>query len=130
MEEKAGAKGRRGLGPEGKPRVGVGVGVGVGVRANAQRGAGRPFPLCTRAPLQMAHPPPPKHGSSPSAVAMSLNLNDSSSPISLFGGQQAPLWGAADCLRPTRAEGRCQNLAHLQTHKDSAGAPRSPCPGS
>ena len=121
------------MGPKGEAGWGqnesLGLGVGVGVRANAQRGASRPLPLCTRAPLQMAHPPPPKHGSSPSAVAMSLNLNGSSSPISLFSGQQALLWGQrAACAPPVQREGT-RTLRTCRHVKTQPGAPAVPALG-
>lgn len=73
----------------------------------------------------MAHPPPPKRASSPSAVAMSLNLNGSSSPISLFNGQQAPLWGQrAACAPPVQREGAriLRTCRHIKSQP--GGTPR------
>lgn len=62
----SGRRSRRELGPKGEAGWArnecPGLDVGAGVRTNAQRGARYPFSLCTRAPLQMAHPPPPKRG--------------------------------------------------------------------
>lgn len=52
---------------------------------------------------------------------MSLNLNGSVLPISLFSGQQASLWGQRAACAPPGAKRRCENFAHSQTRKDPAG---------
>lgn len=116
-EEKLGPKRRSGLGQN--ERLGGFVGVGS---ALMRREGPAPLPC---APMSRRwRTLPAKRASSPSAVAMSLNLNGSSSPISLFNGQQALHFGAAGCLRPTRAERRCQNLATCRHIKSQPGAPQ------
>lgn len=56
---------------------------------------------------------------------MSLNLNGSSSPISLFNGQQTPLWGQrAACAPPVQREGAkiLRTCRHIKSQP--GGTPR------
>jgi hypothetical protein len=60
-----------------------------------------PPSLMHRAPLQMAHPPLPKRGSRRSCRRHVVELEWFVLSISLFGGQQASLWGRKAAYSPT-----------------------------
>lgn len=78
-----------------------GLDVGAGVRRNAQGGAHYPFSLCTHAPLQMAHPPPPKRGFSLSRRRHVVELEWFVLLISHLRRSAGSILGVTGCLRRT-----------------------------
>lgn len=123
MEEKAGAKGLSGLGQERNAALAWLWGWGSALMR--REGPAAPS-LCTHEPLQMAHPSPPAR-LQPERRRHVVELEWFVLPISSLTVSRLH-FGGSGCLRPTRAERRCQNLAHLQTHKRQLGGTPRPLP--